>query len=73
MKIFLLSYLLFPFLLTSIRDCASDLIHDMSDVAFTELMKYRIFQNSKNSQTTNVEEQPLIGQHDDYSNLVNQN
>ena len=60
------------FLFKSIRNCATELIRDISDTAFNELVKYKIFQNSNNIQTTDTDEQvtrPLIKQ-DEYSTLV---
>ena len=30
----------------SIRECAADLIRDISDVAFDELIKYKIYENT---------------------------
>jgi len=48
-------YLLIVFF--SIRECAVDLIRDTSDVAFDELVKYKIYENTNNNQTTNVDEQ----------------
>jgi len=34
----------------SIRECAVDLIRDTSDVAFDELVKYKIYENTNNLQ-----------------------
>ncbi|CAF4541989.1 unnamed protein product [Rotaria socialis] len=55
-----------------IRECAPDLMRDISDVAFDELIKYKIYENTNNMQVTNVDEQisePLIKQQDEYSNM----
>ncbi|CAF1498891.1 unnamed protein product [Rotaria sp. Silwood1] len=57
---------------TIIRECATDLMRDISDITFDELIKYKIYQNTNNVQTTNNNEQmtqPLNKQQDDYSNL----
>ncbi|CAF3530255.1 unnamed protein product [Rotaria socialis] len=35
----------------SIRECAADLIRDLSDVAFDELVKYKIYETKSNLQT----------------------
>jgi len=67
---FLNRYFLF---FQSIRDCAADLIRDISDVAFDELVKYKIYENTNNNQITNGDEQmiqSLNEQQDEYSNLV---
>ncbi|CAF3764721.1 unnamed protein product [Adineta steineri] len=55
---------------TTIRDCAADLIRDISDVAFDELVKYKVFEN--NNQATNINESMIKStntQQDEYSNL----
>ncbi|CAF2208121.1 unnamed protein product [Rotaria magnacalcarata] len=55
-----------------IRECVPDLMRDISDVAFDELIKYKIYENTTNMQATNVDEQisePLIKQQDEYSNM----
>ncbi|CAF2501109.1 unnamed protein product [Rotaria sp. Silwood2] len=57
---------------TSIRDCAADLIRDISDVAFDELVKYKIYENKNNLQTKNHTEQNtelLTKQEDEYAHL----
>jgi hypothetical protein len=41
----------------SIRDCSIDLIRDISDVIFDELVKYKTYENTNNNQTTNAGEQ----------------
>ena len=49
-------------------------MRDISDIAFDEMIKYRIYENTNNMQSTNVDEQisePLIKQQDEYSNMVN--
>ena len=40
-----------------IRDCAGDLIRDISDVAFDELVKYKLLENATNLSNTNSDEQ----------------
>ncbi|UJR15533.1 hypothetical protein I4U23_002472 [Adineta vaga] len=35
----------------TIRECAADLIRDVSDVAFDEMIRYKIYQNANNIQT----------------------
>ncbi|CAF1022732.1 unnamed protein product [Rotaria sordida] len=57
---------------TTIRECAADLIHDISDVAFDELVKYKIYENTNNLQRKNhIDENTelLIKQEDEYSHL----
>ncbi|CAF1198544.1 unnamed protein product [Rotaria sp. Silwood1] len=57
---------------TTIRECAADLIRDISDVAFDELVKYKIYENTNNLQRKNHTEQDtesLIKQDDEYSHL----
>jgi len=41
----------------SIRDCSIDLIRDISDVIFDELVKYKTYENTNNNQTTNADKQ----------------
>lgn len=58
---------------SSIRDCATDLIRDVSDAAFDELIKYKLFENTNNIPTTTVDEQldePIPTQQDEYANMV---
>ncbi|CAF1233045.1 unnamed protein product [Adineta steineri] len=45
---------------TSIRECAADLIRDVSDVTFDELIKYKMYENTNTEQNL----QPLINQND---------
>ncbi len=40
----------------SIRDCAHDLIRDISDFVFEELVKYKLYDNANHNQRTNVDE-----------------
>jgi hypothetical protein len=40
----------------SIRDCAPDLIRDISDFVFEELVKYKLYDNANHNQRTNVDE-----------------
>lgn len=57
-----------------IRDCAADLIRDISDVVFDELVKYKVIKDTTDAtQTANADEQMATSeskQHDDYSNIV---
>jgi hypothetical protein len=55
--------------LLSIRQCAADLIRDISDVAFDELVKYKIYENSNNQIEQNT--QISTKQQDGYAHLVN--
>ncbi len=41
----------------SIRDCSIDLIRDISDVIFDELIKYKTYENTNNNQTINADKQ----------------
>jgi hypothetical protein len=52
-----LKIFIFNFFFQSIRDCSIDLIRDISDVIFDELVKYKTYENTNNNQTTNVDEQ----------------
>ncbi|CAF4669136.1 unnamed protein product [Rotaria socialis] len=55
-----------------ICEYAPDFMRDISDVAFDELIKYKIYENTNNMQVTNVDKQisePLIKQQDEYSNM----
>lgn len=59
----------------SIRDYAADVIRDISDVAFEELAKYKIYENSKSLKTKTPNQNNtklLINQQEDedYANLV---
>ncbi|CAF1431855.1 unnamed protein product [Adineta ricciae] len=58
---------------TMIRDCAADLIRDISDVVFDELVKYKVIKDTADAtQTTNADEQMATAetkQRDDYSNI----
>ena len=40
-----------------IRDCANDLIRDISDVIFEELVKYKLYENANQTAQINVDEQ----------------
>jgi hypothetical protein len=42
----------------SIRECAADLIRDISDVSFDELVKYKIYENTTTEQNTPVRSAP---------------
>ncbi|CAF2161203.1 unnamed protein product [Rotaria magnacalcarata] len=56
----------------SIRECAADLIRDLSDVAFDELVKYKIYETKNNLQTkVHVEQntQSSSKQEDEFANL----
>ena len=45
------------FVLFRICDCAHDLIRDISDVIFEELVKYKFYENANQTVRINVDEQ----------------
>lgn len=58
---------------SSIRDCAGDLIRDISDVAFDELVKYKLMESTRRSQTIRSEgrlNEALSKQREEFPSLV---
>ena len=49
----------FEFFCFSIRECAGDLIRDISDVAFDELVKYKLLENAEQLRTIPSDENLL--------------